>query len=93
MLRRRNRGPPPVDLLARAFAAAAFTGLVSHTLLYAAFLEDPIAWTLLGMAIALSSSSSGLALLLPSLALLLGLPLLLSARRFFFGGTNAYWVE
>ena len=50
VLRRRNRWPPPVDLLARAFAAAAFTGLVAHTLLYAAFLEDPIAWTLLGMA-------------------------------------------
>ena len=58
LLRRRNRWPPPVELLARAFAAAAFTGLVAHTLLYAAFLEDPIVWTLLGMAVALSASSS-----------------------------------
>jgi O-antigen ligase len=58
LLRRRWRGPPPVEALARAFSAAAFTALVAHTLLYAAFLEDPIAWTLLGMAIALSASSS-----------------------------------
>lgn len=58
VLRRRNRWPPPAGLLARAFAAAAFSGLAAHTLLYAAFLEDPIAWTLLGMAIALNASSS-----------------------------------
>ncbi|HVE67882.1 MAG TPA: O-antigen ligase family protein [Solirubrobacteraceae bacterium] len=31
----------------RAAIAAAFAGLVVHTLLYAAFLEDPLAWTLL----------------------------------------------
>lgn len=37
----------------RAFVAAAFAALVFHTLLYAAFLEDPITWTLLGAAIGL----------------------------------------
>src|SRR5207302_1275062 len=31
---------------ARGFVIAAFTGLVVHTLLYAAFLEDPLTWTL-----------------------------------------------
>jgi O-antigen ligase len=31
----------------RAAIAAAFAGLVLHTLLYAAFLEDPLTWTLL----------------------------------------------
>ena len=31
----------------RAAIAAAFAGLVVHTLLYAAFLEDPLTWTLL----------------------------------------------
>ncbi len=32
----------------RAFALAAFSALVVHTLLYAAFLEDPLTWALLG---------------------------------------------
>jgi O-antigen ligase len=42
----------------RAAIAAAFAGLVVHTLLYAAFLEDPLAWTLLaaGSAFAISAS-------------------------------------
>lgn len=44
------RGPFGV---VRAFVAAAFAALVFHTLLYAAFLEDPITWTLLGAAIGL----------------------------------------
>jgi O-antigen ligase len=35
---------------ARAVVAAAFAALVVHTLLYAAFLEDPLTWTLLGAA-------------------------------------------
>ena len=34
--------------LARAAIAACFVALVVHTLLYAAFLEDPLAWALLG---------------------------------------------
>ena len=32
----------------RAAVAAAFVALLAHTLLYAAFLEDPLTWTLLG---------------------------------------------
>jgi O-antigen ligase len=40
---------------ARAFAAAAFAGLVAHTLLYAAFLEDPMTWALLAFGVALAA--------------------------------------
>jgi O-antigen ligase len=54
----RLRGPdPPPELIARGAVAAAFTGLVVHTLAYAAFLEDPLTWTLLGAAIGLRFSS------------------------------------
>lgn len=45
---------PPRRLVSRAFLAAAFAALVVHTLLYAAFLEDPIAWTLIGVGIVLA---------------------------------------
>jgi O-antigen ligase len=45
--------PPPVDGLARVVIAAAFAALVVHTLVYAAFLEDPVTWVLLGLAAAL----------------------------------------
>jgi O-antigen ligase len=48
-------GEPDATLLARAAIAAAFTGLVVHTLLYAAFLEDPLTWALLGTGAALRS--------------------------------------
>jgi hypothetical protein len=48
----RGRAPPP-RLVSRAYLAAAYSGLVLHTLLYAAFLEDPITWTLLGAGIVL----------------------------------------
>jgi putative inorganic carbon (HCO3(-)) transporter len=44
---------PPQRLVSRAFLAAAYCGLVLHTLLYAAFLEDPITWTLLAAGIVL----------------------------------------
>src|SRR4051794_5335390 len=55
----RLRGPdPPVELIARGAVAAAFTGLVVHTMAYAAFLEDPLTWTLLGAAIGLRFSSA-----------------------------------
>src|SRR4051812_41329135 len=54
----RLRGPdPPVELIARGAVAAAFTGLAVHTMAYAAFLEDPLTWTLLGAAIGLRFSS------------------------------------
>ncbi len=36
--------------------AAAFTAVVVHTLIYAAFLEDPITWILLGVATALAAA-------------------------------------
>jgi putative inorganic carbon (HCO3(-)) transporter len=39
--------------VARAAIAAAFVALVVHTLLYAAFLEDPLAWALLALGTAL----------------------------------------
>jgi O-antigen ligase len=39
--------------IARAAVAAAFVALVVHTLLYAAFLEDPLAWALLAIGAAL----------------------------------------
>jgi O-antigen ligase len=38
---------------ARAAVAAAFAALLAHTMLYAAFLEDPMTWTLLAVGTAL----------------------------------------
>jgi O-antigen ligase len=43
----------------RAAAAAAFTALVAHTMLYAAFLEDPLLWTLLGAGTAMALWPAG----------------------------------
>ncbi|MBW3654112.1 MAG: O-antigen ligase family protein [Actinobacteria bacterium] len=43
--------------VARAAVAAAFVALVVHTLLYAAFLEDPLAWALLAVGSALAPES------------------------------------
>lgn len=40
---------------ARVYVLAAFTGLLVHTLLYAAFLEDPLTWALLGIGTALAA--------------------------------------
>ena len=54
----RGPDPPSTELIARGGIAAAFTGLVVHTLAYAAFLEDPLTWTLLGAAIGLRFSSA-----------------------------------
>ncbi len=42
------------DAVARAAVGAAFIALVVHTLLYAAFLEDPLAWALLAVGTALA---------------------------------------
>jgi O-antigen ligase len=50
-LLRGARGDP-----VRAAVAAAFVGLVFHTMLYDDFLSDPIAWTLLGVGAALARS-------------------------------------
>ena len=44
------------DPAMRAGVAAAFTALVVHTLVYAAFLEDPITWVLLAVATALAAA-------------------------------------
>ena len=38
----------------RAAVAAGFVALVVHTWMYAAFLEDPVTWTLLGIGVALA---------------------------------------
>ncbi len=43
--------------LARAAVAAAFVALVVHTLLYAAFLEDPLAWALLALGAAMAPAA------------------------------------
>ena len=40
--------------IVRITVAAAFVALVVHTLLYAAFLEDPLAWALLALGSALA---------------------------------------
>ncbi|MCA1683291.1 MAG: O-antigen ligase family protein [Actinobacteria bacterium] len=40
----------------RAAVGAAFVALVFHTLLYAAFLEDPATWALLGVGVALAGA-------------------------------------
>jgi O-antigen ligase len=48
-----RRGPPGVEAVARAAIAAAFAALVLHTLVYAAYLEDPLSWTLLAVGAAL----------------------------------------
>ena len=50
---------PPQRLIARAFVAAAFVALIVHTLLYAAFFEDPLAWTLIGVGIVLAGREPG----------------------------------
>jgi putative inorganic carbon (hco3(-)) transporter len=53
-LLRGARADPP-----RVAIAAAFLALLLHTLLYAAFLEDPITWTLLGIGAALTVAQRG----------------------------------
>jgi O-antigen ligase len=42
---------------ARAAVAAAFAALIVHTLIYAAFLEDPLAWALMGIGSALAAQA------------------------------------
>ena len=39
----------------RSYIAAAFVALLVHTMVYAAFLEDPITWTLLAIGVALAA--------------------------------------
>lgn len=42
--------------VARSAVAAAFVALIFHTLVYAAFLEDPLTWALLGIGTALAAA-------------------------------------
>ncbi len=49
------RGARPIP--ARAAVAAAFTALLAHTMMYAAFLEDPMTWTLLAVGTALAAAA------------------------------------
>ncbi len=48
----------PGESVARSFVAAAFLALLFHTLVYAAFLEDPLTWALLGLGTALASAAA-----------------------------------
>jgi putative inorganic carbon (HCO3(-)) transporter len=53
-VRSRVRVPQPgIEAVAAAAVAAAYCALVVHTFVYAAFLEDPLSWTLLAIAGAL----------------------------------------
>jgi hypothetical protein len=55
---RRAEPPDRVHEVARAAVAAAFCALVVHTLVYAAFLEDPLTWALLALAAGLRASEA-----------------------------------
>ncbi len=46
--------------IARSAVAAAFLALLFHTLVYAAFLEDPLTWALLGIGTALAAAAAPL---------------------------------
>ncbi|HEX2097275.1 MAG TPA: O-antigen ligase family protein [Solirubrobacterales bacterium] len=52
-------GSPPVTGPARAALLAAFIALLVHTMAYAGFFEDPIAWVLLAIGASLASASTG----------------------------------
>ncbi|MEX2449087.1 MAG: O-antigen ligase family protein [Solirubrobacterales bacterium] len=47
---------PPAPTIARAAVLAAFVALLAHTIAYAAFYEDPIAWVLLAVATSLAAT-------------------------------------
>jgi O-antigen ligase len=55
---RRARAPWP-GAVARAALAAAYSALLLHTLVYAAYLEDPLSWVLLAIAAALRAHPPG----------------------------------
>ena len=56
---RLRSGPVGIAEVAAAAVPAAFCALVLHTLVYAAFLEDPLTWTLLALAAVLRTSQAG----------------------------------
>jgi len=49
--------PAASDGVVRAALAAMFCALVLHTMVYAAFLEDPFTWVILAMGLALAPSA------------------------------------
>jgi len=53
------RAGPAGEGVGRAAMAAAYAGLVLHTLIYAAFLEDPLSWVLLALGAALRLTAAG----------------------------------
>lgn len=55
----RPEDPPRPGLVARVAVAAAFTAVFVHTLAYAALLEDPLTWVLLGCAVSLAAIERG----------------------------------
>ena len=54
----RRRRTPGIEAVAAAAVAAAFSALVLHTFVYAAFLEDPLSWALLALAGALAARAA-----------------------------------
>jgi len=52
-----RNGRPRIADISAAAVAAAFCALVLHTLVYAAFLEDPLSWALLALAGALAAQA------------------------------------
>ncbi|MBJ7332298.1 MAG: O-antigen ligase family protein, partial [Solirubrobacteraceae bacterium] len=50
---------PTAVAIARAGVVAAFIAILVHTMLYAAFLEDPLVWALLGAGVALARGGLG----------------------------------
>jgi O-antigen ligase len=51
-----TRPPPAAGIAARAAVLAAFVALLAHTMAYAGFFEDPIAWVLLAAGLSLASA-------------------------------------
>jgi len=54
-----RRAVAPVPLVARGAVAAAFVALTVHTLFYGGFLENPLSWTLIGVALRLRAGAGG----------------------------------
>jgi O-antigen ligase len=54
LLRLRPAGPPAGSVAARAAVLAAFIALLVHTMAYAGFFEDPIAWVLLAAGVSMA---------------------------------------
>ena len=55
---RRPSEPPPLETIARMALAACFAALVFHTWVYAAFLEDPLTWAIIGASIGIAASGA-----------------------------------